>query len=212
MTLKRNKAKSVVFVDGSNVFYLQKKLSWLFDWGKVILLLKTQDNVVKINYYEAYSDDLSTKKSFFDYLKKLGVSVSTKNLKYLIEPETGMRSAKGNFDVEITKDVIFALFDKKLKIEKVILLTGDSDFASLVYDLRKIFKIEVDVYAGRKNLSWELRVAADRVFYLEDLKDKIFRKSWGLTKTGLGTRIKPSFSRGSKRSAFFLSKKHVKKI
>lgn len=206
----QKKTRVIVFIDGSNMFYLQKKLGWMFDWEKLLNILSREDTPVNMNYYEAYQDNIKTKKNFFDCLEKLGVTIITKKLKYLVEPETGTRSAKGNFDVEITKDMIFSLFENKPRIKKVILLSGDSDFAPLIYDLRKMFEAEFDIYAGRKNLSWELRIAADKVLYLEDLKDKIFRKTWGLTKNRQDNKIKPSFSRRSKRSAFFLSKKHAK--
>ena len=192
----RKKPKTVVFIDGSNMFYLQKKLGWMFDWKKVLLFLKQENTLVKTNYYEAY-EDLQLKTPFFDYLKKSKINVVTKKLKFIVEPETGMRSTKGNFDVEITKDIIFSVLEKRPKAERVILFSGDSDFASLVNDIKKKFRLDFIVYAGRGNLSWELRIAADKICYLEDLQSEIFRKKWGLTKGSKGYRIKKSFSRRS---------------
>ncbi len=138
-------------MDGSNVFYLQKKLGWMLDWKKVEILFVKKYLGTKLNFYEAYKDDFATKSRFFGFLEERGFEVHTKKLKYIVDPETGKRISKGNFDVEITKDIIFALLAKKPKIQRVVLFSGDSDFAPLVYDLRKRFKANFVVAASRRN-------------------------------------------------------------
>lgn len=205
------KTKVIVFVDGSNMFYLQKKLGWLFDWNKINKYLDKKYQIVTRNFYEPYKDSLDSKKKFFDYLKKINFTIITKPVKIIIDPLTGKELPKANFDVEITRDVLLEILYKKSSFENFVLLSGDSDFAYLVKDLKHLFKKKIIVFAGRKNLSWELRTSADEVFYFEDIKSEVFRKEWGLTKVKLSGKINSSYRRGSKRSALFLSKKHVKK-
>lgn len=204
------KSKAVVFVDGSNMFYLQKKLGWMFDWEKVNKYLDEKYSIVVRNFYEPYKDSLDNKKNFFNYLKKIGFVVIIKPVKIIIDSLTGKELPKANFDVEITRDVLLEILYKKSDFGNFVLLSGDSDFAYLVRDLKRLFKKKIIVFAGRKNLSWELRSSADEVVYLEDIKTEIFRKAWGLTKTNINDTMKPSYRRGSKRSALFLSKKHAK--
>lgn len=78
---------------------------------------------------------------------------------------------KANFDVEITADI---LLDKS-KIDEIIIFSGDSDFQYLVRKLKDAGK-KVSVYSSRKTISWELKLEASNIFYLEDIKNQIKRE------------------------------------
>lgn len=178
--------QSVVVADGANLFYLQKKLARYLD--------KKYDPFCK-RYYEAHKRDDHKKESFFVFLRKLGFSIVSKELKYILDLETGQKIPKGNFDVEITKDLLFECFYSPFDFSQIIMLSGDSDFAPLVRVLRDQFDKEVVVFSGRQSLSWELRLAASEVIYLEDMKKEIFRGNWELTKPKVGSIIKPLYRR-----------------
>jgi uncharacterized LabA/DUF88 family protein len=63
----------------------------------------------------------------------------------------------------------------------MILFGGDSDFAFLVKFLKNKLKRKVIIYSGRKMLAWELKLLADKIVFLENLKEEIFWKNWNLT-------------------------------
>lgn len=177
------KQRAFVFIDGSNIFFLQKKLGWLVDWDKIRAFLRANYAVSQLNFYEAHQDEgQGDKEKFFSILKKLKFQIVTKRLKYILDQETGEKIPKANFDVEITRDILVYSFYNRFDFDVIVLFSGDSDFAALASVLKDDFGKKLIVFSGRKNLSWELRVAADKVVYLEDLKKQIFRKNWGLTK------------------------------
>jgi len=78
---------------------------------------------------------------------------------------------KANFDVEITADILL----DKTKTDEVIIFSGDSDFQYLCKKLKDIGK-KVIIYSSRKTISWELKLGASEVFYLEDLMETIKRQ------------------------------------
>ena len=62
----------------------------------------------------------------------------------------------------------------KAKMDEVIIFSGDSDFEYLTQKLKDSGK-KVTVYASKRTISWELKLAASEVIYLEKLKEQIKR-------------------------------------
>ena len=162
------------------MFYAQKKLGWMFDWQKIKELLSQKDNIQEIRFYMGKRPNDIGMEGFFQKLKMFGLKVFSKPVKK-INTEDGNEEEKANFDVEITRDILFSVLWFKKEWEKIIFFGGDSDMAPLFWDLKKIFKKNVEVYCASKLLSWELRLAATNYYLLEHLKNKIYRKDWGLT-------------------------------
>ena len=169
------KPQAKVYIDGANMFYTQKKLGWMFDWRKIYQYLKKEYEIKEVRFYLASKKRDRKTKNFLLALEKLGFTLVTKDLKR-IQVENDKWVYKANFDVEMTADI---LLDKK-EYDIFILFSGDSDFEYLVKILKKLEK-QVFVYASRKTLSWELKLAATHYFFLENIKRKIYRKRWGLT-------------------------------
>lgn len=186
-----------VYIDGANMFYTQKKLGWFFDWQKVKSLLESKYEIKQITFYIGEKKDDQKMQSFLSFLKKLNFNVITKPVKLIKSEENPRGEEKANFDVEITRDILFDLLYYKNKGDGFIFLSGDSDFASLFWDLKNVFKKKIYVYSSRQTLSWELRLAATDYFCLEDFKKAIFRGNWGLTEDSSRNRIKPSNRRSS---------------
>ena len=167
-----SKPKSIVFIDGSNIYFAQKKMGKWLDWVKVKRFLETKYEVLSFRYYAGIRPGDQKTKSFLKKLKKVGFTIITKPVK-VVTDEKGNKFEKANFDVEMTADVLLNLKD----IDLIIIFSGDSDFAylcKLIHDRNK----KVYFFASKRTLAWELRKTADRFFYLEDLveltKDKEF--------------------------------------
>lgn len=179
------KPSAKVFIDASNVFFAQKRLGWLIDWKKLNTLLHTEFDLKEIKYYVAIKTESNEKDGFLKFLEKMNFKIITKPLKKiktLVFDEKGKSQEviihKGNFDVEITRDT---LLDKE-KYKYLVLFSGDSDFAVLKSNWTKLGK-KLIVFTSKKTLSWELKIAAEKIYFFENLKDKIFRQNWVLTKT-----------------------------
>jgi len=172
--MEKAKPKVLVFINGANMFYSQRDLGWVFDWKKIKKLLNKMFDVKEFNYYTPLKDEEKRQKKQIERLKKFGFRVYTK------APKIIKGGLKANFDVEMSIDIILKIVDGWRG--EIVLLSGDSDFSYLVKILQRRFKRRVFVFSTRRFLSWELNFVADKVYFLEDFKNKIFLKNWFLTK------------------------------
>ena len=170
-----NKIIAKVYIDGSNVFHAQKKLGWFVDWQKVREQLERGYEVLEWRYYIGVKNDDSAMAGFLRYLNAVGIKTVTKPLKKIalnsVNGETGERYMyKANFDVEITTDILL----ETGKTKEIVLFSGDSDFAYLIKRLKDLGK-KVTIFSSRKTISWELKLMAAKVVYIESLKEKLKR-------------------------------------
>jgi len=165
------KSKTKIYVDGANIFYTQKKLGWVLDWKRVKNLMEAEKEALDWRYYVGVKKDDDGMRKYLKYLNAIGFNTFTKPLKKIrISGGETKYIYKANFDVEITADILL----DKLKIDEVIIFSGDSDFQYLVGKLKNA-GLKVIVYSSRKTISWELKLAASEVIYLEDIEGMIKR-------------------------------------
>lgn len=163
------KPKAKVYIDGANVFYTQKDLSWTIDWVKTKEYLSKSWDVLEIRYYTGVRKHDKKMAGYLGYLDHIGITPITKPLKQ-IKTNAGF-VYKSNFDVEMTTDILL----DRTSIEEVVLFSGDSDFHYLVKKLKDLGK-KVTVVSSRKMISWELKLSADSYIFLEDIKSNIQKK------------------------------------
>lgn len=173
------KPKIKVYIDGANMFYTQKKLGWILDWKKTKNLMEKEKEVLDWRYYVGVKKDDEGMRKYLKYLNAIGFTTFTKPLKKIkldgsekVLPSHNFKFVyKANFDVEITTDI---LLDKS-SIDGIILFSGDSDFQYLVGKLKDM-GLKVIIYSSRKTISWELKLEASEIIYLEDIKERIRRQ------------------------------------
>lgn len=167
-----NLPKVIVFIEGSNIYFAQKKLDVWLDWVKVKDFLEDKYKVTEIRYYIGLRKRDPKMRNFIKKLKKIGFKVIIKPVKIIID-ESGRKIEKANFDVEITADIL----DLTPNLDRIILFSGDSDFAYLVKVLHRNKK-SLEVYSSKKTLSWELKLSADKYIYIDDLISLTKKKSF----------------------------------
>ena len=134
-----------VFVDVQNIYYTtrdtyQRQFNYRLLWQE----LMAQGDVVMANAYAIQrSDDQQHK--FQKALKHIGFDVK---LKPFIQRSDG--SAKGDWDVGITIDVMTVAANKE--IDTVVLLSGDGDFDLLLSHINAEYGVKTQVY-GVPNLT-----------------------------------------------------------
>jgi len=137
--------KIAVFVDVQNIYYTtrdayQRQFNYRLLWQE----LMAQGDVILANAYAIQrSDDQQHK--FQKALKHIGFNVK---LKPFIQRSDG--SAKGDWDVGITIDVMAAAANKN--IDTVVLLSGDGDFDLLLNHIKTEYDVKTVVY-GVPNLT-----------------------------------------------------------
>lgn len=102
------KPKVIVFIDGSNIYFAQKKMGKWLDWVKVKQYLERHQEVIEIRYYAGLRKRDSKMRSFLRKLRKIGFKVITKPVKCLLD-EQGHFLEKANFDI---KKFLFILLAK----------------------------------------------------------------------------------------------------
>lgn len=123
--------KIAVFVDGSNLYYMQKKhLSWHVDLKKLLGYLNRYGEVVDACYYTAIDTKSDTPNAFLTALPHMGFSVVSKPLKY------NGSVHKGNLDVEIVVDMLTTINTYDL----AVLVSGDGDFEKVLRHLKSVGK------------------------------------------------------------------------
>ncbi len=170
--IKRRNSKTVgIFIDFENFFYAQRNIPQNpyphthADIKKLVDFLTKNDKLFYVYIYISSGNGIE-RCSFIHFLKKQGYAVRTKERKIINETKN-----KCNFDVELAIDVIDLLHTDRLP-ERIIFITGDSDFAPLLSRLKNE-NYTIEILSSYKSLSNELKEIGDEIYLLEDIWEKI---------------------------------------
>ncbi len=163
--MTKHKAQRVgVFVDVSNMYYSAKNLYGAkVDFGKVLLAAVSDRNLVRAFAY-VIKADVGAEKEFFDALEKRGFEVRMKDLQIFYGG-----AKKGDWDVGMSMDAV-RIADK---VDVIVLVTGDGDFAALADYLKNNKGCRVEVIGFERTTSSLLINAAD-AFYNLEIKPELF--------------------------------------
>lgn len=126
-----------VFADVQNIYYTTRQAyGRQFDYRKLWQRISSEGEIISAIAYATHRGDEKQLK-FQDALKHIGFTVK---LKPYIQRSDG--SAKGDWDVGITIDVLEAVKD----VDKIVLLSGDGDFDLLLEKVIKDFAVSAEVY------------------------------------------------------------------
>lgn len=138
MTSARPK-KIAIFVDVQNIYYTTRHaFGCNFDYNVFWRRVTAGYQVVQANAYAIASTD-QKQRQFHHILRGIGFEVK---LKPLIQRGDG--SAKGDWDVGITLDVIECV--SEMDVDVVVLASGDGDFDLLAQRVINKFGKQVEVY------------------------------------------------------------------
>jgi len=126
-----------IFVDVQNIYYTTRQAyGRQFNYRELWQRISAGGDIISATAYATHRGDEKQLK-FQNALKTIGFTV---RLKPYIQRSDG--SAKGDWDVGITIDVIEAAKD----VETVVLLSGDGDFDLLMEKIKKDFAVSTEVY------------------------------------------------------------------
>lgn len=169
MISKYVKGRVYVFIDAANIFYTQRTLGWRISYEKLKQYFKDEcrRDLNKIFVYTATDSGRPQQKKFLDMLNTNGFIVKTKEVKR-IRVAKGVYEWKGDFDVELTMDVM----DNIKEFDTAVLLSGDSDFAPIVERMKENEK-RVIVMSAKGHISRELITLSDKYINLKKLRDRV---------------------------------------
>ncbi|VAW51778.1 hypothetical protein MNBD_GAMMA05-72 [hydrothermal vent metagenome] len=130
-------SRIAIFVDVQNIYYTTRDTyGRQFNYREFWHRLSAQGDIVAAYAYAIQrSDDKQIK--FQDALRHIGFEVK---LKPYIQRSDG--SAKGDWDVGITIDIL----ETAKNVDKIILLSGDGDFAMLLDKVNSDYDVSTEVY------------------------------------------------------------------
>src|SRR3990167_6625883 len=123
--------KVAVFIDAANIIHCYKDTGWKVDFKKLKRYFESKCTLSDIYYYSAYFEESIAQQSFFEMLSRKGFILRLKKIRKIVS-ENGEVILKGNCDTDIVVDVVSIMG----KYDTAILMSGDSDFVSLVNLLR----------------------------------------------------------------------------
>ena len=152
------KPTTAIFVDVQNIYYTTRQAhNAQFNYRKLWELVSSKNNIVTANAYAIDRGD-ERQRNFQSTLKSIGFTIK---LKPFIQRSDG--SAKGDWDVGIAIDVM----QEALKIDKVILLSGDGDFDLLLDRVKSDYSVTTEVY-GVQSLTADSLIKSADVFHSID--------------------------------------------
>ena len=160
------KGRVYVFVDAANILYSQQTLHWRVDYKKLKEYFESECDLRAIYFYTGRVGENHKQNSFIKKLEYLGYIVKAKEVKR-IKVSKSAYEWKGNLDVELTIDVLGNINN----FDTLILMSGDSDFASLL-DAVKAQNRRVVVMSTKGHISKELLGRA-KYINLKKLRDQI---------------------------------------
>lgn len=151
-----------VYVDVQNMYYSAKNLyDGKVDFEKLLDAAVMNRDLIRAAAY-VIKADTPDEEDFFEALRRIGYEVKTKELK---EFYGGQK--KGDWDLGMTVDMV----QQAKKLDTVVLVTGDGDFAVLVDHLKSL-GCRVEVMSFGKSSAKEIREAADNFIDMDENPNK----------------------------------------
>jgi len=151
-----------VFVDVQNMYYSAKNLyDAKVDFDKLLDSAVMNRKLIRASAY-VIKADTPDENDFFEALRRIGYEVEIKELK---EFYGGQK--KGDWDLGMTVDMI----QQAKKLDTIVLVTGDGDFAVLV-DHLKSMGCRVEVMSFGKSSAKEIRESATNFIDMDENPDK----------------------------------------
>jgi uncharacterized LabA/DUF88 family protein len=168
--------KTVVYIDGPNLYSSARSLSLDIDYKKLLDLFRRGSRLIRAFYYTAMldkDDGYIPIQKLVDYLNYNGYAMVTKPAKEFTDAN-GRKRTKGNMDIDIAVDML----EMAPHVDHVVLFSGDGDFRRLVEAVQR-HGVRVTVVSTIKShpsmAADELRRQADIFVELDDMKPAITR-------------------------------------
>ena len=168
--------KTVVFIDGANLYATARGLDFDIDYKKLLALFREKSNLVRAYYYTVLIEDqeYSPIRPLVDWLDYNGYTLVTKPAKDFTD-STGRRRIRNSIDVDLAVDMI----EIAERVDHVVLFSGDSGYRRLIEAVQRRGARVTVVSTTASNTAFvadELRRQADRFLDVRELRGEIARE------------------------------------
>lgn len=148
-----------ILVDVQNIYYTTKQVfARNFDYNAFWAMATADRQIVSAVAYAVERGD-EKQRQFQNILRAIGFEVK---LKPFIQRRDG--SAKGDWDVGITLDAI----EVAERVDRIVLVSGDGDFALLLQRIGQRFGVPVEVYGVARLTAESLVRSAARFVAIDE--------------------------------------------
>lgn len=167
--MKNYQKKTVLFIDGANVYAACRALGVEIDYRALLLYYEKACDLRRAFFYSAIleTEEYSPLRPLTDWLSYNGYTVVSKPAREYHD-ESGRRRVAGNMDVEIAVDMV----EMAPSVDNMVLFSGDSDFRFAVEVVQRR-GVRVTVVSTIKTnpamIGDELRRQADQFVDLADI-------------------------------------------
>lgn len=168
--------KTVVFIDGANLYATARGLDFDIDYKKLLSLFQSRSNLVRAYYYTVLIEDqeYSPIRPLVDWLDYNGYTLVTKPAKDFTD-STGRRRIRNSISVDLAVDML----EIAEKVDHIVLFSGDGGYRSLIEAVqRRGARVTVisTVSNNTATIADELRRQADSFVDLKTLRGDIARE------------------------------------
>jgi uncharacterized LabA/DUF88 family protein len=161
--IKHKQQRVGIFIDTQNLYHSAKNLyKRKVNFGEIVKEALTGRVLIRAIAY-VITSEAGDEKGFFDALQKMGIETKTKNLQVFAGG-----AKKGDWDVGLAIDAVAAA----PKLDSVVIVSGDGDFAPLVQYLKVAFGCQVEIVSFGKSSSAKLLEVADDFIDLDKDRKK----------------------------------------
>lgn len=168
--------KTVVFIDGANLYASARGLDFDIDYKKLLSLFQSRSNLVRAYYYTVLIEDqeYSPIRPLVDWLDYNGYTLVTKQAKDFTD-SAGRRRLRNSISVDLAVDML----EIAGKVDHIVLFSGDGSYRSLIEAVQRR-GARVTVISTVSNntaiIADELRRQADSFVDLKALRGDIARE------------------------------------
>jgi uncharacterized LabA/DUF88 family protein len=171
--------KTVVFIDGANLYATARGLDFDIDYKKLLALFREKSNLVRAYYYTVLIEDqeYSPIRPLVDWLDYNGYTLVTKPAKDFTD-SSGRRRIRNSIDVDLAVDML----EIAERVDHIVLFSGDSGYRRLIEAVqRRGARVTViSTTAGNApSVADELRRQADHFVDVRELRNEIARARSG---------------------------------
>lgn len=173
--------ENIAYIDGQNLFMgtTKREPSWIVDLSKLRVYLEKKYLVSKAYYYLGFVQDGEKYESLYEEIQSAGFI-----LVFREHNSAMLGKKKGNVDSDIIFSVMKRLYRKEI-FNKVVLVSGDGDYKTLVDFLIEESKLEKVLFPDGKRASSLYKKITRK--YFDDLSSEGVMKKIEKEKGALGS-------------------------